>query len=98
MQRNVLSQETRCTTAVCDNAEGSVEYYAKRKKSDREGQEPYDFSHMWDVKQKATNKLTDADMVVAAAGTGAGRGCRGGRGSNIYGGGRRPDFGCGINT
>lgn len=52
------------------------------------------------TKGNKQNKLTDADnsMVVAAAGKGAGRGCRGGRGSNIYGGGRRPDFGCRINT
>ena len=38
-------------------------------------QEPYGFTHMWDIKQKATdktNKLTDTDDRVVVTGGGGG--------------------------
>ena len=38
--------------------------------SDGRDQEPYDFSHMWDIKQKATNeqtKLMDTDNSVVVS-------------------------------
>ena len=34
----------------------SIECYAKWNKSDAKGQKAYDFDHMWDIKQKATNE------------------------------------------
>ena len=40
---------------MCNNMAGSWGYHAKWSKSDK-GQEPYDFTHMWDMKQKATIK------------------------------------------
>ena len=39
----------------------SWEYHAKWNKSDRKEQEPYDFIHMCNIKQKETNKLIDTD-------------------------------------
>ena len=36
--------------------DGSFIYYAKW--NDRERQEPYDFTDLWDIKQKGTNKHT----------------------------------------
>lgn len=36
--------------------EESWEYYTKWNKADREGQEPYNFTHMWNKRQKATNE------------------------------------------
>ena len=62
------------------------EYYAKQNKSDGKRQEPYDFIHMWDIKQKATNeqvkqqnKLIDIEdrMVVTKGEQGWGGGRRG---------------------
>lgn len=38
--------------------DGSWKYYAKWDKSDGKGQEPYAFTQMWDVKQKATIEQT----------------------------------------
>lgn len=35
---------------------GSGEYHAKQNKSDGKEQEPYDFTHMWYIKQKATSE------------------------------------------
>ena len=45
--------------AICNNMDGSREYHAKWNKSDSKGQEPYDFTHMRDIKQKATNEQTE---------------------------------------
>lgn len=67
---------------------------------EKEGQEPYDFAHTWDTKQKATNKhnkkLTDTENSTAVT-----RGERGwgevgkGKGGQdqIHGGGGRRNFG-----
>ena len=46
--------------------DGSWEYHAKWNKSDGKGQ-PNDFTDMWDIKQKATNKrdkLNDTDNTI----------------------------------
>ena len=36
----------------------TLEYYAKQNKSDKKNQEPYDFTHMWNIKLKAKNEQT----------------------------------------
>ena len=51
----LLSHKKRRNAAISNAMEGSWEYYAEQKKSDRKSQEPYDFTHMWDMKLKATN-------------------------------------------
>ena len=63
--------------------DGSREYYAKGTKSSRKIQEPYDFTHICDIKLKATNeqtrkptkqKLIDTDnSTVISRGKGVGR-------------------------
>lgn len=52
-----------------------LEYDAKWNKSDEKGQEPYDFIHMWYIKQKTTNKLIDTEnsMVVTRGESGWGK-------------------------
>ena len=40
----------------CFTMDGSWEYHAKWNKSDRKSQKPYDYTHMWDIKLKATNE------------------------------------------
>ena len=44
--------------AICDNTNGTWEYYAKWNKSDGERQIPYDFTHMWNLKIKPKNEQT----------------------------------------
>ena len=48
----------RWNAAIGDNMNGSWEYHAKWNKSGRKGQEAYDFTHMWNIKQKASNEQT----------------------------------------
>ena len=51
--------------------DGPPEYYAKRNKSEiRKCQEPYDFTHMWDMELKVMD--TDSSVVVTR-GKGVGR-------------------------
>ena len=38
--------------AICDNMDGPRGYYATWNKSDRERQIPYDFTYMWNLKNK----------------------------------------------
>ena len=38
--------------------DASQEYLATQNKSDGKSQEPYDFTHMWDIKLKSTNEQT----------------------------------------
>ena len=42
---------------ICDNMNGSRRYYAKWNKSGRERQTLYDFTYMWNLKNK-TNEQT----------------------------------------
>ena len=51
----LLSHKNTRTTATYDNVDGSRDYHAK-KKSDQKSQEPYDVTHMWDIKLKGTNE------------------------------------------
>ena len=64
--RILLSYKRRWNTAICDNMDGSWESHAKKNKSNKKSQEPYDFTHICDIKQKATNKkLIDTDNSMA---------------------------------
>ena len=47
-----LSRKKRWNTAIGDNMDGSWEYHVE---SDGKSQEPYDFTHMWNIKLTATN-------------------------------------------
>ena len=63
----LLSHKKLWNIVICDSMDGSWEYHTKWNKSDGKGQKPYDFIHMWDIKQKATSKISDVNnsMVVA---------------------------------
>ena len=54
-----------------DVVHGPWVYHAKQNKSDRKSQEPYYFTHMWDVTLKATNEpnLIDTDNSTVVTGT-----------------------------
>ena len=54
----LFSRKKRWNTSICDNVYGPWEYHGKQNKSDRKGQEPYDFTHMWDIKLKSTKEQT----------------------------------------
>ena len=53
-----FSHKKRWNAAICDNMGGPWECHAKQNKSDRKRQESYDFTHMWDLKLKATKEQT----------------------------------------
>ena len=36
--------------AICNNMDGVREYYAKQNKSVRKSQIPYDFTHVWNLR------------------------------------------------
>lgn len=46
-------KKKECDLSICDNTNGSGGCYAKWNNSDRERQIPYDFTCMWDLKNKA---------------------------------------------
>ena len=57
----LLSHKKRWNNAIYDNIDGSWEYHARQNMSGVKSQEPCDFTHMWNIKQKAikkTNKKT----------------------------------------
>lgn len=41
----------------------SWEYHAKQKKSDENGQEPYDFTHVWNIIPKATKEQDELQLI-----------------------------------
>lgn len=74
----------------------ALEYYAKRNRSDRKGQEPYDFTHMGDIKQKATNKTNAQTQTTEdwlPEGKREGRKDEEDKRGQMYGDGGRIDFG-----
>ena len=44
--------------------DGSIGYYTKWNKSDRERQMPYDFTYMWNLKQKQKSELKDTEYIL----------------------------------
>ena len=60
----LLSHQKEWNLAICNDMVGTRGYYAKRNKSVRERQIPYDFTHMWNLKNKTcerTNSKTETD-------------------------------------
>ena len=51
----LLSHKKEWNLLICDNMNGPRRYYAKWNKSDREWHILYDFTYMWDLKNKWTN-------------------------------------------
>ena len=51
----LLNHKKTRNLAICNNVDESRGYYVKWNKSDRERQIPYDFTYMWNLKNK-TNK------------------------------------------
>ena len=49
--------------AICDNMEGSAEYYAKRSKLDRERQILYGCIYMWNLKERNTQIHRQRDQI-----------------------------------
>ena len=49
------TNKQRWNITICDNMDEALDYYAKWNKSEKD--KNYDFTHMWNVKQKITNKL-----------------------------------------
>ena len=54
--RILLSHKKIWNIAICNNMDWSWDYHAKQNKLDIKSQEPYDSTHIWDIKVKATNK------------------------------------------
>ena len=50
-------------SCICDNMEGPRGYYDKLNKSDRERQILYDFTSMWNIKNKM-NKHNKTETVI----------------------------------
>ena len=48
----LLSHKQEWDPAICNNIDGTILYYAKRNKSVRERQVPYDFTHMWNLRNR----------------------------------------------
>ena len=94
IHNGMLVSHKKWNIAICDNMDGSWEYHAKWNKSDGRGQEPNDFTHMWDISQKATHKLIDPDYsMVPTRGEGAVGEGKEGKGGQMSGDGGRLDFG-----
>lgn len=41
---------------ICSNIDESWEYQVSQNKSDRKGEEQYDFTYMWDMKQETNEQ------------------------------------------
>ena len=54
----LLSHKEGWNLAICDNMGGPREYYAKWNKSKKERKIPYDFTYMWNLKNKTNEKTT----------------------------------------
>ena len=48
----ILSDQKEWNLAICSDMDGGKGYYAKQSKSVRERKIPYDFTHMWNVRNK----------------------------------------------
>ena len=48
----LLSHKKEWSLSICSNMEGPRGYYTQWNMSNREGQIPYDFSYMWNLKIK----------------------------------------------
>ena len=48
----LLGHNRERNLAICNDMDGTRVYYAKPNKSVREGQIPYDLTHMWNFRNK----------------------------------------------
>ena len=48
----LLGDQKEWNLTICKNVDGTREYNAKENKSVRERQIPYDFTHMWNLRNK----------------------------------------------
>ena len=64
--------------------DGPWGYYAKWKKSDKESQKPYDFTHMPKIKQEQTNRIIQGIDWWLSEGKGVEGGQRS-KGAHLYG-------------
>ena len=65
--RTLFGHKKRIKSAIGNNMDGPRGYNAKWNKSDRERQISYDFTHMWDLRNK-TNKQTKKNRRQAENG------------------------------
>ena len=59
IHNGILLSHKQWNLAACDNMDGPWEYYIKWNKSCREIQTPYDFIHMWSIKNKQISKINE---------------------------------------
>ena len=52
----LLCHKEEWDVAICNNMGGPIGYNAKWNKSDRERQIPYDFSHLWNFRNKTNEQ------------------------------------------
>ena len=52
----LLSHKKEDSFTLCDSMDGPREHYSELNKLVRERQIPYDFTHMWNLTNKLTNK------------------------------------------
>ena len=58
----ILSHKKEWNLAICDSMGGTWGYCAKWNKSDRERQIPYDFTYMWNLRNKANKTRQDSKI------------------------------------
>ena len=92
-----IKKEWNCV--ICNHPDGPWGYYVKWSKSDREGQTPYYFIHMWKLKTKQRNKQNKTKQThryrEQVGGYQRGRDVRGGKTvwrSQLYGDGWQLDL------
>jgi len=56
----IFSHKKEWNPHICKDLDGARVYIAKENKSVRERQTPYDFIHMWNLRNK-TNKLKEKE-------------------------------------
>jgi len=49
---NIMQPSKKRNLAICNDVDGTRGYYAKRKKSVRKRQIPYDFTHVWNLRNR----------------------------------------------
>ena len=63
----LFSHKKGWNTAICVNVDGSSEYHAKQNNPEEKSQEPYDFTHMSDIKKQIKqDKQTKTQTQITA--------------------------------
>ena len=58
----LLGDQKEWNLAICNNVDGDKIYYAKRNKPIRERQIPYDFTHMWSLRNKTDEYMGGGEI------------------------------------